>query len=343
MKPTFVQIIVDQAAAIRAGFSQYGSTIIEADPSQLTPAQREELLRCPSVEAPYDLARQFGGATCFSPYSLPADSSGRRLPLPPVADASMASLALLLDARPAAIEAAQAEKAAALERAIQAALDTPPEEWVRADGSVSVPGIGYRDEQAAHADPRIQDRLREVAPLAAARKAEIQAAAERAKARQAAEEQARQAAEARREQQIADWVAEFGTPSQRKRFQADLLPEKEVIDGMRAAAFAPIEHLPRYKKITAAEVIESDGYDDDAEVKFRVFDLEEATEEEFEMMERVSDLLPAAQMTLREHVGSSADAEIRRRSLKVTLRVGEFEFSRELAVESPTDDDADAS
>ena len=197
-------------------------------------------------------------------------------------------------------------------------------QWVQDD-----PEVMARIEQAARAATELQRHLAEMHG-AVRRKAEAEAQEKEA---------AKEAQAQRREKQLSDWVANYGTATQKKRFAAKLLPEDEVLDGLREQAFAPLEDLPRYEKIKKSDVVtaafKADRFDlEHEEVEFNAFNAEQATDEEFAVMETIQQKLPGAVTTLKEHVGffscakGKDDPEVRRKSVHVELKVGELTFTR---------------
>jgi hypothetical protein len=192
-------------------------------------------------------------------------------------------------------------------------------------------------------EPRLAGLLAEAKRLAAEHNAALKAedAARQEKNERLASERAE-----RRKAQIDAWVAEHGDENQQARHAVRLLPEDEVLYGMRADAFAALNEFPRYAKLTKAEVYSEfgievySGEDDYApKVEFSAADATSATAEEFATLQmiqhattigRIAKLNPRA--TLREHTGEVDDyGKVSRKSVLVELTVGEFTFSREYA------------
>lgn len=245
MNKCYVRIDVDREAAIRAGRGEYGEHIVLVDPSQLTPAQRDELLRCPTYYS--------DGALYYWPHG---DGSGsiRPLPLPPVPDASMASLGVLLDARPAALaerERERAERAAAeaartaereaQERARAAEWAELPIEWrVTAAGSVAtcrpagtsadyrgpLDDSGYRVVSEEALGAYAPEALAEARELAARRREELEA-------RAAAEAAAKVAA-------LREWAEREGSERLRLMLELDEGDWQAVARDEWFAAHSPV-------------------------------------------------------------------------------------------------------
>lgn len=195
---------------------------------------------------------------------------------------------------------------------------------------------------------RVKDEQRQhdVAEREAREREERAAARAAREARETAEREAARAAEERRTAQLAEWVATHGTPNQQARHAAGLLPESEVVDAIRGEVFAPLADEPRYEKITASEVRATcDDYSDDYPgdtVTFCVDPATDATAQEWDAMARVRDLTAviggSVTVRLDEHLGqwdcgddSHPLHEITRRSLLVTVIVGELTLTRRYA------------
>jgi hypothetical protein len=145
--------------------------------------------------------------------------------------------------------------------------------------------------------------------------------------------------EQRRIHQLADWVGTHGTMSQKKRLIANLLPQDEILADMRKYAFSSLDAVGRYDRITKAEVLEEVGgeYDTEDDVDFSVEPATSATDEEFEALEKIGELIravyPEVQVELLEHRGYTerSDQILIRKAVKVTIPFGDLEFTREYA------------
>lgn len=202
-------------------------------------------------------------------------------------------------------------------------------------------------------DPRVAARIEEIKRDLLVLSTEWRESQERIK--RAGEERARlreeekeRAAEERRlkkerkKNQIAAWVEKNGTDNQKKRLSVNLLPDEEIINAIREESFAALTDFPRYEKLTGDDVDCSCGDYDEKKVIFDANDSNTATAEQFELMEKIKTLIPAAEITLREHTAYcdrcnedddvDDDGEIKLYSLKVGVTVGEFYFTREYAV-----------
>lgn len=193
--------------------------------------------------------------------------------------------------------------------------------------------------EAAHAiKDQLQATMNEI-------HAQMQSAA---KKRREKREQEEVDAKQRRADQISGWVAQNATIMQKKRFAAGLLPEEEILKGMRNGVFAPLDNLPRYKKITKSELTASIDqsldhiYGYDLPVEFAVSEPTSVTDEQFAMFEMIKERLSQSQnvkISLKEHVAyyedykGANDPEVRRLSAHVEVKVGEITFAREYAID----------
>ncbi len=91
-------VVVDRETAIKAGRNQYGKVVVDVDVSQLSAAQRDILAGLP--------LNYIDRSDVANPYAAHPHLSDQ-IVLPPVGDASMESVRILLDARPEALSAYQ--------------------------------------------------------------------------------------------------------------------------------------------------------------------------------------------------------------------------------------------
>ncbi len=149
--------------------------------------------------------------------------------------------------------------------------------------------------------------------------------------------------------QLDNWVAAHGSDNQKKRHELGLLPELEIIDAIRNAAFSALDGFPRYEKLSKND-IECNCYNGPT-AEFEVYAAESASAEEFDSMERITSAIkpfhPTVSVTLRTHEAyckecydKDEDGEDRdvnnktvyRKSVLVRIKVGELEFSREYQI-----------
>lgn len=107
--------------------------------------------------------------------------------------------------------------------------------------------------------------------------------------------------------QIAEWVQQNGTDSQKARLAASLLPDDEIIEAIRREALQPLDDFPRYQKLTSSEVRALCNDRTGEDVEFSCSPATEATDEQFRKLVEISDriqcMYPDATVTLRRHVG----------------------------------------
>jgi hypothetical protein len=327
------KIEVSRTAAALAGLDNEGDYIISFGPSELTQAQREELVRC-------ETDRETGAFKINQNFSVNGRMVGG---LPPVAVANIQALCELLDARISRraehLAKEEAERVEKEDKKCEAALawaSQPVEERIRSSWGARSTTRWEIDSYPVAGDKKL---LATVAPEAYEEARSLclwknigemldEMKGEKAKAAAEAE---RAAAKQRRQNQIAAWVADKGTPNQKARLEAGLLPEDEILDAMRDEAFAPLAEIERYIKIKASDFCECE-YDSDK--KFDVWNADTATAAEFERLSEIKKLMPAATVTLRTHYGrcSLCDTQVTRSGIRVHIKIGEIEFSREYAV-----------
>lgn len=153
---------------------------------------------------------------------------------------------------------------------------------------------------------------------------------------QIAEQGAKAKSLALKEEYVRQWVSEKGTPSQKDRMAANLLDHDEVVNDIRNEVFAPLNDFPRYEKLKSIDICTCDCQYSDVDhcdCEFNSITKESATEEEFDLMQQIKKLMPDADLDLREHVGKSeqCDNTVKRTGILVTMKAGEFTFSREYA------------
>lgn len=354
IKGTFT---VGRTQAILAGKTEYGEVVVEIDPGTLTVEQREELSRCPYRKDTGFWLDSFVDSTSYK-----GDPE-----LPQFGEVHPDAVTTFLNARIKIRESRSSLKEAEKKAARDEQLD--PNNWIIyesgyigrlaecfPDLAEKYPDIDHPNVYAPEgmtrakviknpvwiSDYKISDT--EAGPIIETAKkileqhnAKLMAAIRpivEAKLKEAEEFRLeRLEKEARRAVQISNWVTEFGAESQKKRHSVNLLPEKEVIDGIREQAFAPLDDFPRYQKIKGDDFCECD-YLADRSLSFDVVDCSEATEEEFDLIEKIQAAVPSATVALRLHTGecSGCDQKMERKGLLVRMTVGQFDLSREYAV-----------
>jgi hypothetical protein len=179
----------------------------------------------------------------------------------------------------------------------------------------------------AFAQAELADRISEaVAILEERRRLRV----EEAKAAEIAAKEA----EARRLAQMDDWVRDHGTPNQQGRYSLGLLPESEVIDAIRGAAYAALDGFPRYSKIRMADIDHDDDCGGFGELSCATSPAAALTASEYDAYTAIQEAAPAdAELEALAHACTCSEchASVVRRSVRVVIRVGELTFSREYA------------
>lgn len=348
-KPTVrVSFIVDRTAAILAGNAAFGEQHAYIDPAALTDTQRAALVRCDFKRDAFALV---GYKTKIA--------SAKDVDLPALLD-EVAEHWRAVD------EQDLATRRHSYFESIRAAvrwLEEPDEKHVAQTRYQRNSPVRFTvteiypaylsaidEHQAEFQDPRGAEflkqypvRLQRAKQLAAELQQDHDAVEAERASRRLIEmeriEKEKEEKEQRRLLQLADWVDTHGTTSQKKRFKADLLPKDEILADMRKYAFASLEALGRYRRLTKEEILEEVGgeYDTVDDVEFNTVQASEATDQEFEALEVIGQLIrrayPDAKVELLEHRGETEQSKqyFSRKAVKVTLPFGDFEFSREYA------------
>ena len=149
---------------------------------------------------------------------------------------------------------------------------------------------------------------------------------------------------AERQQMMREWIAVHGTHDQRQRLAAGVLPFREFVDAITDVTFRPLAHLTLYPSDGAARVQElirqHPGHADaivtpnDLSVVTRLLPTASATQ--WSLVNEIRDLLPGAQVQLRERsIAWTQDPQMARvpvTSALVTIRVGLVLLRREFQV-----------
>lgn len=326
---------IDKVAALMAGKDRHGCVMVEVSAAELTPEERDTLSRFTSGRDDHQKA-DFYLDSLGAPYHTLAKAYDEATP-----DTVRQLLAAIreVDAKIAAEKAEEAKKAAEkAEAEVQEYLKKSPEDLIYHDWKQwKLKRSGYyggveKDERMAHL-------LSEANRLIALRNEEdARQKAEEARLQreqEEREEREEREREVRIKAQVAAWVEQHGTRSQKDRHREGYLPLGEVKDAMRNAAFTPLDDFPRYEKLHAVDVCECGyGGEDHCKVTFAAEDSDELTETEYENVRAIRHRLPEAKVQPRIHVGtgSGCNNTVTRKSALVTVKVGEFDFSREYAI-----------
>ena len=139
---------------------------------------------------------------------------------------------------------------------------------------------------------------------------------------------------------IAAWVEEHGDESQKARYAEGLLPENEVLDAMRNALFEPLAGFERFKRLRAEDFCRCDWFDEDS-IEYESGTAESASKREYETLGAIrkvaANIQKDAVVELRYHRGECDRCEKSKtvKSVRVKLRHGPFEFTREYACPQP--------
>jgi len=143
---------------------------------------------------------------------------------------------------------------------------------------------------------------------------------------------------------LGEWVAQNGTPDQRERWDAGMLPAAEVCEAMADEAFAALQDWPRYVRngpnVMQAHVRRYPQFEDAVvtELNLAVTDSDAvtATAEQWARAQQARSLLPAATVTLRSHRltwrGHPEVPSLTLSGLLVVQAVGPLVLRREYAV-----------
>jgi hypothetical protein len=366
-----VQVNVDRTAAIMAGHDTYGPVIVDLDPADLTPEERALLAECPESNGITNLtATPEGYATHRPPYPK-TTTPEPRLWLAWRAETKAAHAAHVAEVARRAEERMADYLEWAKDQPLEAFIATshhrvdgtlapaftarlPPAE-TGASGSHFLPSSSdwrhtttAKETNTPAPEVYARQRLAERFAEAETRVAVLREESARAIANQRAETEA--AAE-RRERQLADEVRDFMDDNALGRYRMGVLPEEEILDSMRARIFAPLEGLPRYRKLHLADLEHEDGCyswtaeatDGDSltcEVE-RATDMTSAEAERFWAIDEVAraialtgltvEVTPLAHRCSCDH----CHAEAIRLSAQVKVTVGELTFTREYGLEDP--------
>jgi hypothetical protein len=198
-------------------------------------------------------------------------------------------------------------------------------------------GIYASSMQAAnaHITPALRIAIRNEVDRRVAERAEQKAKYEAQKTEDARLSDAKEQA---KEKQVAEWVGAKGTASQQERLKAGVLPRQEILDAIKAEAFAPADQKPgvfEYEPVTRENLhADIELYDDHGHgVACEYNALTELTAVQFETYTAIKAALPGATLELRTHhctcKDSDCNAEMDRDSVKAVLTVGALTFTKE--------------
>jgi hypothetical protein len=144
---------------------------------------------------------------------------------------------------------------------------------------------------------------------------------------------------------IADWVERRGTPDQKARHAAGVLPLEEALEGMADEAFAVFGDRPRYVR-DGVERLQThlrqyakyaDVVVTRSELSVVSANADYATEPQWQLQQELQALLPDASVTLRIHrltwKGDAAAPPLTQFVVLVARRIGPFTIRREYPAE----------
>ena len=336
------KLTISEAAAVRAGRSEFGERVIDVDVSALTPAQRETLLALPrwSPDAPHVLCVRTPARLVDVPE------------LPEISEATTQALATQLDRVHEYLETVQVQVAALVPQIIAAGAPA----WVGANdyGEPRMLTLepGYRQgpvyvEDAylraqVEYDPRIKAFFHTVSNVYGkqytawkeTKDAETAKAAAEFKAAEEAREAEKASKEAARKAALNKWVMDYLSTADAARWNDGFMPESEVLDLMRDKLFAPLGDTPRYEKMTRSEVLDADEDGEFDHVEFATVDCEQLTSYQYKQLQKIKSTMKDADVKARDHVATIGnDERARKQSALVTLTLdGGITLSREYAL-----------
>ncbi|WPL17787.1 hypothetical protein Thiowin_02829 [Thiorhodovibrio winogradskyi] len=332
-----VMIRVDRVAAILAGCDCYGDLIAEVDPRELNLDERNALALAPEQHGVTDLTAPFP-----SPGTYPAPPETATPDIRAWLRWRIKCAYLHEQAR----VQQQAEWKAQADAYIAYWMQQPPERFIRKDwpaiyysaalptGEANSPTLPERDATDAleRIEAALAEKLDQARELAEQRNRDM----EKHKAQSAAR---RQASQQRRARQLSAWVENHMDDNAKARFKLNLLPEDEILDAIRAAAYQPLDSFERYRKIRFDDITHGDQCIDGQSLDCDTDESKHLSAEQFERFRAIEAAAPEG-AKLKALIHSCAcetcNAGTIRRSVQVVIPVGELLFSREYALDVPS-------
>jgi hypothetical protein len=335
-----IYLEINKSAAVRAGLDKWGGVVLDVPADDLTPAQRETLIRSFNAHHTVDVAYNLHAVS----YGNSAIKTAVSTALENVSIATIDTVRAVLDAIPGAVEKHEAEKAAheaekAAHEAEKAAREAavlhelsqiPVEDLIRCTAS---------GEWIAESVPNMRPTLQEA--LTYYRKDVRTEIDRRNEASGAAKKAAATDALRRENAAIAAWVLAHGSESRQERHAAGLLDKKEVLGAMHEDAFARFASFERYQKLEEHDTPCANDHDhDEHNVSFDVDTAKSLTDAEWVTFRSLrAEVGEAGTCEPREHTAicqyrSCTEPHDRsaRRGALVTLVVGPFSFTRAFAL-----------
>lgn len=336
-----VMIRVDRVAAILAGCDCYGNLIAEVDPRELNLDERNVLALAPEQRGITDLT---------APFPAPGD-----YPKPP--ETATPDIGAWLRWRikcarihEQAVQDRQAQWRAQAEAYIDYWAQQPIEHFIRkdwpaiyysaalpsGDGSIRPPER-EATEAWQHIEQALSDQLAQAHELAEQRNRDMEQHKAQAVAR-------RQASQQRRARQLSAWVANHMDDNAKARFKLNLLPEDEILDAIRSAAYHSLDGFERYRKIRFDDIQHGDlclnGQSLDCDTD-EARHLSAAQFERFRAIEAAAPENAKLKALIHSCACETCNAGLIRRSVQVVIPVGELLFSREYALDPSAPQDPD--
>ncbi|MBB1125654.1 hypothetical protein [Thiospirillum jenense] len=332
-----VLIRVDRVAAILAGCDCYGELIADIDPAELNLDERQALAQAPEHHGMTDLT---------APFPPPGNYPAPPETATPDVHAWLRWRIKCANLYERACKAQLAKWDQEAETYIAYWSQQPLERFITKDWPAIYytaalpnhhgdgPPLPESDAMAARAriETALADKLNDAHALADKRNR----AAERHKLQR---ETDRTAAQIRRAEQLAAWVNEYMDDNARARFKLNLLPEDEILDAIRAAAYRSLDEFPRYRKIRFNDVDHSERCSGSQSLDCDTDDAKHLTAAQFELYRQIETKAPpGAKLKALVHscACESCNAGLIRRSVQVVIPVGELLFSREYALDGNT-------
>jgi hypothetical protein len=337
MKKVKIKVCVSKAAAVEAGYAEYGTVVIEADPGPLTAEQRAELIEA----GDYSDANEMGDG---------------KYPLATVTDLNIGDLLtwrLGIRAKHAAEELEKETARVVRERAVLEQI----REMVEADQikfvyhrdgdptgirwpSRDLVGLEYRDRESYQivrdddCERIMKDRLASAhadwAEADSRKKAEERVAEERAEA-----ETVR--SDAVTDELIRDILVEKLMVDEGSRYERGFFSEQDERDLLRNNAWGNRgKKSDRYERLCKGDVDHAQECCD-GDIEFSVSSYDKAlTPGEFDQLRKIEKAFDGSewQVVIRQHVGECEDCEstVERLSVLVSTQVGKYKLSREYSL-----------
>jgi hypothetical protein len=337
-------IEINKEKAIIEGLDIHGRQIIDFNPADLTIEQRQEL-----VKSSYDLNKRMYrlnyGTLNGIEKALPDDPF-----LTEISKGDLETIKWILDSRikwrsvaekeekEKREKAFQVEKSAIIDwmkKPIEDCISPPSSNNYRASIKYPCKFSAFRKDIEPYFDviPSLQERIEEMNTLCFWMDLEQDLYYMRKKRinQQLENEQKRIKFEKARkkEEQIENWVEEYGTQSQKERLADGLLPYDEIEQAIYEQAFMVFNAFNDYKPIRHNDFCDRENCLGDFKSEWDEAD--SLTEKEYYTLKKIEAIVPDAEVMLIRHRCwcTGCDEEVKKTGFKVILEVGQFIFSKE--------------